>query len=169
MNETVASSNSNLKLWISGGVFTLVLTTVVGFIIFSSICPCTLTPGGLLFGAVDEVANTIWIDQAFGPPPDSDQSPSGFVCGTEGVHQIAAKVTDYSGGRTSFVGMWHSHPVSAGSPSETDIAAMIETLALAETAPRYSVMAIVGHAASAPDLRCHVFSRAEMRKLVGIA
>ena len=125
--------------------------------------------GGLLFGAVDEVANTIWIDQAFGPPPDSDQSPSGFVCGTEGVHQIAAKVTDYSGGRTSFVGMWHSHPVSAGSPSETDIAAMIETLALAETAPRYSVMAIVGHAASAPDLRCHVFSRAEMRKLVGIA
>ncbi|WP_031553078.1 ThiF family adenylyltransferase [Parvularcula oceani] len=121
--------------------------------------------GGLLFGAIDEVANTVWIDQAFGPPPDSDQSPSGFVCGTEGVHELAAKVVDDSGGRTSFVGMWHSHPVSAGSPSETDMAAMIKTLALADAAPRFSVMGIVGHAASQPDLRCFVFSRAEMRKL----
>ncbi|MFT6822335.1 MAG: hypothetical protein ACJA1Q_000118, partial [Pseudohongiellaceae bacterium] len=50
MKKAVVGSNTNLKLWIGGGVFVLLLTTAVGFTIFSSICPCTLTPGGLLFG-----------------------------------------------------------------------------------------------------------------------
>ena len=50
MNEAVTSNNRNLKLWLGGGVFAGFLTTVFGFMIFSSICPCTLTPGGLLFG-----------------------------------------------------------------------------------------------------------------------
>jgi hypothetical protein len=57
VNEAVAGSNRNLKLWIGGGVFPLLLTTAVGFMIFSSICPCTLTPGGLLFG--DRVATPV--------------------------------------------------------------------------------------------------------------
>ena len=60
MNETVVGSNRNLKLWISGGVFTLLLTAVAGFIIFSSICPCTLTPGGLLFGERVETPVDDW-------------------------------------------------------------------------------------------------------------
>ena len=60
MNEAVASNNRNLKLWLGGGVFALLLTTVVGFMIFSSICPCTLTPGGLLFGERVETPVDDW-------------------------------------------------------------------------------------------------------------
>jgi hypothetical protein len=60
VNETVAGSNRNLKHWLSGVVFALLLTTVVGFMIFSSICPCTLTPGGLLFGERVETPVDDW-------------------------------------------------------------------------------------------------------------
>ena len=42
--------NNRLKIWIGGGILATLSAGVIGFLIFSSICPCTLTPGGFLFG-----------------------------------------------------------------------------------------------------------------------
>jgi len=36
--------------WIVVGVLSLTFASVCAFLIFSSICPCTRTPGGILFG-----------------------------------------------------------------------------------------------------------------------
>ena len=55
MNETAAPNNNKLKLWISGCLAVLSVSIVVGFIIYSNICPCETSPGGFLFGEqVDE-------------------------------------------------------------------------------------------------------------------
>ncbi|CAN0490919.1 unnamed protein product, partial [Discosporangium mesarthrocarpum] len=43
-------SNSKSTLIIGGGLAALVLLAVIGFLIYSSICPCDRTPGGFLFG-----------------------------------------------------------------------------------------------------------------------
>ncbi|NKB32826.1 MAG: hypothetical protein GKR91_06980 [Pseudomonadales bacterium] len=50
MMEEASAKNRLLKLWIGGGLLTLALVSVSGFIIFSSICPCAVMPGGYLFG-----------------------------------------------------------------------------------------------------------------------
>lgn len=53
MSEAEATSptrQQNLKLLIGGGVAALLVIGVVGFLIYSSICPCDRTPGGFLFG-----------------------------------------------------------------------------------------------------------------------
>lgn len=47
--ETVSNS-SRLKIIIGGSLAGLVAIAVVGFLIYSSVCPCERTPGGFLFG-----------------------------------------------------------------------------------------------------------------------
>lgn len=42
--------NSRLKIIIGGSVAGLLAIAVVGFLIYSSVCPCDRTPGGFLFG-----------------------------------------------------------------------------------------------------------------------
>ncbi|MCG8413997.1 MAG: hypothetical protein MI746_07240 [Pseudomonadales bacterium] len=60
MNETVVDKTGNRKLWLGGGLAAFLLTILVGFVIFSSICPCRLTPGGLLFGDRVETPVADW-------------------------------------------------------------------------------------------------------------
>lgn len=48
--DTSVKKGINKKLWFGGGFAGLVIACGIGFLIFSSICPCTLTPGGFLFG-----------------------------------------------------------------------------------------------------------------------
>ena len=64
MNNTVTAGGINLKLWLGGGVLALLLAGFVGFLIFSSICPCTLTPGGYLFGDRVEEPVSDWTTTA---------------------------------------------------------------------------------------------------------
>jgi len=44
------SKKSNLKVLIASSLGVLVLVFIGGFVVFSSVCPCERTPGGLLFG-----------------------------------------------------------------------------------------------------------------------
>lgn len=60
MNATLASKNNRLTMWIGGGVFAILLAGTAGFLIFSSICPCAVSPGGLLFGDRVETPVTDW-------------------------------------------------------------------------------------------------------------
>ena len=64
--------------------------------------------GGLLFGERDDALRVLWISDVLGPPPDSDASPSGFVCGTAGVDEATEAIRERSRGASLPVGMWHT-------------------------------------------------------------
>lgn len=80
--------------------------------------------GGLLFGEMDDATQTITVTYALGPPPDSQSSPSGFVCGTSGVDAASAALLKASRGTHVPIGMWHTHPNGNPSASATDLAGM---------------------------------------------
>mgnify|MGYP003321354587 FL=1 len=48
--EQVIENKSNVKLILGGGAACVLVAGVIGFLIYSSICPCDRTPGGFLFG-----------------------------------------------------------------------------------------------------------------------
>jgi proteasome lid subunit RPN8/RPN11 len=119
--------------------------------------------GGLIFGEIDDSHRVIWIDSVSGPPPDSQASPEKFLCGTAGTKQVAAFRAKASGGSSRFIGIWHTHPVSRGRPSEDDLTAMFELLHLQEFTPRQVVMLIIGFAATEPTENYYLFRRNEFR------
>lgn len=80
--------------------------------------------GGLLFGEIDNATHTVTVTAAIGPPPDSRASPRGFVCGTAGTAQAAARLDDRSRGTHRPIGMWHTHPDGNPNASPTDLAGM---------------------------------------------
>lgn len=117
--------------------------------------------GGILLGEIDDALGIISVDVATGPPPDSKKSPELFECGIEGTHALCEFHAKESGNSTKFVGVWHTHPVSMPKPSAVDLSAMAQILHLQEKTPRHVVMLIVGHAASLPTWRFHLFRRNE--------
>ena len=80
--------------------------------------------GGHLYGEIDNATGTIAVTVALGPPPDSEASPRGFLCGTAGVDDAAAALHELSRGTHRPIGMWHTHPRGNPSGSPTDYAAM---------------------------------------------
>ena len=77
--------------------------------------------GGVLFGERDDAARTITVDEASGPPPDSTQSPTGFVRGTHGVGDLLETLGDASASsRATYLGDWHTHPNGTAELSSTD-------------------------------------------------
>ncbi len=119
--------------------------------------------GGLIFGEIDESHQTIWIDGLSGPPPDSEMSERQFLCGTAGTVALASRQRAASGGSSRFVGIWHTHPISRGKPSEEDMAAMAGLLLLQQNPPRHVVMVIVGFAATRPQPNHFLFHREDFR------
>jgi proteasome lid subunit RPN8/RPN11 len=117
--------------------------------------------GGLIFGEVDDSQQQIWIDSVSGPPPDSQASAEQFLCGTSGTKQLAASRARASGQSSKFIGIWHTHPISRGRPSEDDLNAMVQLLHFQEYTPRQVVMLIVGFAATAPVESYYLFRRSE--------
>ncbi len=124
--------------------------------------------GGLMLGEVDEAHRTIWIDRVTGPPPDSEASPERFLCGVEGTREIVARAAAASGGSSRFVGIWHTHPVSKGRPSDVDMQAMVQLLLLQNRPPRRTAMLIVGHSATEPLPAVFLFRRKDIR-IEGVA
>lgn len=117
--------------------------------------------GGLIFGEIDDSHQHIWIDSVSGPPPDSQASAEQFLCGTSGTKQLAAFRARASGQSSRFVGIWHTHPVSRGRPSEDDLKAMVQLLHFQDYTPRQVVMLIVGFAATRPVENYYLFRRNE--------
>jgi molybdopterin/thiamine biosynthesis adenylyltransferase/proteasome lid subunit RPN8/RPN11 len=117
--------------------------------------------GGLMFGEIDDSHRTIWIDSVSGPPPDSEASPEKFLCGTSGTRDLADLKAKASGGSSRFIGIWHTHPISRGRPSEDDLDAMIQLLHFQAFPPRQVLMLIVGFAATRPVYNHFLFRRDE--------
>lgn len=100
--------------------------------------------GGHLFGERNDAARVIWVSEASGPPPDSQASPNGFVCGIEGVAEASHDKSCSSGGAIRFVGMWHTHPHGSPQPSDTDYQTMRQIVdSPALSCPR-SLLLIIG-------------------------
>jgi proteasome lid subunit RPN8/RPN11 len=119
--------------------------------------------GGLLFGDIDDSHSRVFIDGVSGPPSDSEMSPERFLCGTAGTVALAARRRAVSGGTSRLIGIWHTHPVSRGQPSEEDLLAMVQLLHLQPKPPRQVAMLIVGFAESRPDPKVYVFHRDDFR------
>ena len=60
MTEATANSNSKLKIIIGGSLGGLLAIGIIGFLIYSSVCPCERTPGGFLFGESADAPVTDW-------------------------------------------------------------------------------------------------------------
>ena len=65
--------------------------------------------GGVLFGEIDEATRTVAVTAALGPPPDSEASADGFVCGVDGVAAAAEALLKDSRGTHRMIGWWHTH------------------------------------------------------------
>ena len=100
--------------------------------------------GGLLLGGVDHACRCIWIDEVSGPPPDSLLSEVHFDHGVEGVEELVSYHRQRSGKLTTFVGMWHSHPLGRAEPSPTDEAAMSALVTPISGGPSRALVLIVG-------------------------
>ena len=117
--------------------------------------------GGLIFGEIDDAHQVIWIDSVSGPPPDSAASETQFLCGTAGTKELNAFKSAASGKSSRFIGIWHTHPISRGRPSQDDLRAMLELLHFQEFPPRQVVMLIVGYAATRREENYYLYRRNE--------
>ena len=117
--------------------------------------------GGLIFGEIDDAHRVIWVDSVSGPPPDSTATETQFLCGTAGTKELSAFKVAASGKSTRFIGIWHTHPISRGRPSQDDLHAMLELLHFQEYPPRQVVMLIVGYAATRREENYYLYRRNE--------
>ncbi|MBH2008461.1 MAG: ThiF family adenylyltransferase [Xanthomonadaceae bacterium] len=117
--------------------------------------------GGLIFGEVDDAHQLIWVDSVGGPPPDSTANETQFLCGTAGTKELNAFKSAASGKSSRFIGIWHTHPISRGRPSQDDLHAMLELLHFQEFPPRQVVMLIVGYAATRREENYYLYRRNE--------
>lgn len=119
--------------------------------------------GGVLYGQRDDASGVVWIDQASGPPLDSEASEMGFLCGTLGVAEREAELRDRTEETTGFVGMWHTHPGGIPAPSEEDCRGMARLLEMSGGAAARVVLLIVGGQLTSPeDTRAYVFSKRDI-------
>jgi proteasome lid subunit RPN8/RPN11 len=117
--------------------------------------------GGLIFGEIDDAHQVIWVDSVSGPPPDSTANETQFLCGTAGTKELNEFKSAASGKSSRFIGIWHTHPISRGRPSQDDLQAMLELLHFQEYPPRQVVMLIVGYAAARREENYYLYRRNE--------
>jgi proteasome lid subunit RPN8/RPN11 len=84
--------------------------------------------GGLLLGQFDDACRIAWVSEATGPPDGSFASPLGLAVNTPAAREDVRERSRQTGGLTSFVGLWHTHPAGSAWPSEIDIEAMNKLL-----------------------------------------
>ncbi len=114
--------------------------------------------GGVLFGEIDELLETIWISDLLGPPSDSSASHQGFNCGTQGVSEYEEYVNKRSRGSVRYLGMWHTHPGGEPVPSPTDFEAMRTLVENYGSKNAKTVMLIVGGSVDNIRIGAYVFS-----------
>ena len=108
---------------------------------------------------MDDFLRTVWIDHILDAPSDSSFSKSKFICGVQRVAETITKFKESTRGALSYLGTWHTHPVSTGSPSVDDIHAAFSLLHDNKKPRRNIVFLIVGFASTNPDIRSFVFNR----------
>ena len=60
MLGSIIEDKGKLKIWVGAGASGFILVLIIGFLIFSRVCPCEVTPGGLLFGETVDTPILDW-------------------------------------------------------------------------------------------------------------
>lgn len=118
--------------------------------------------GGILLGEFDEVLKLIWVDFILDAPTDSEFSEQSFICGTRDVDENIRKLKKESKGALNYLGTWHTHPISAGEPSEKDLSAAYSLLHEFEKPRRFITFIIIGFSSDKPEFKVHVFNRDQL-------
>ncbi len=78
--------------------------------------------GGVLLGTYDMERKIIYIVDALPSPPDSEEWPTLYIRGCEGLSEKVTKLSQKVHGMINYIGEWHTHPDGAGTcPSNDDI------------------------------------------------
>ncbi len=105
--------------------------------------------GGVLLGVYDLDRKTIYVVDTIPSPPDSEEWPTLYIRGSEGLLEEVQNVAKRTGGQLEYVGEWHSHPDgSATRPSPDDIKVFAWLTEHMATAGLPALMAIVGEQAT---------------------
>lgn len=75
--------------------------------------------GGVLLGSIFLNAKTIVITDILDAPPDSTETRTEFILGTEGLEKQIKDIEHKTNGKVTYLGTWHSHPFGGGA-SNTD-------------------------------------------------
>lgn len=77
--------------------------------------------GGVLVGHHDQEHRILYVADALPSPPDSEEWPTVYIRGCEGLRDEVRRIEDCTGGMLTYVGEWHSHPDGRGvAPSDED-------------------------------------------------
>lgn len=77
--------------------------------------------GGVLLGSFDLQRKIAYVVDTIASPPDSEEWPTLYIRGHEGLRDAIDKVDRVTGGALHYVGEWHSHPDGAAcTPSDDD-------------------------------------------------
>ena len=78
--------------------------------------------GGVLLGTYDLERKIIYIVDALPSPPDSEEWPTLYIRGCEGLCEMVTNLSKKVHGMIAYIGEWHTHPDGAGaSPSNDDL------------------------------------------------
>jgi hypothetical protein len=66
--------------------------------------------GGVLIGSYDLPSKTVYVVDTIPSPPDSEEWPTLYIRGSEGLRAKVSGITDMTAGQLEYVGEWHSHP-----------------------------------------------------------
>ncbi len=76
--------------------------------------------GGVLLGFFDTKRKLIYISDTVASPPDSQEWPTLYIRGCQGLREQVAALAHKSDGVLEYVGEWHSHPNGASTAASLD-------------------------------------------------
>jgi hypothetical protein len=101
--------------------------------------------GGVLLGSYDMERRVVYIAHALPAPPDSEEWPTLYIRGSEGLAQNVVALTKTVHNMLEYVGEWHSHPEGASTaPSQDDLKVLAWIKSRLETDGLPGVMMIMG-------------------------
>lgn len=78
--------------------------------------------GGIIVGGIDHDRRRIYATFALSSPADSEEKPTRYVRGIEGMRRKADEIIERTAGNMVYLGEWHSHPKgSPTAPSSDDL------------------------------------------------
>ncbi|MBB1287068.1 Mov34/MPN/PAD-1 family protein [Flavisolibacter sp. BT320] len=66
--------------------------------------------GGILIGGYDFERKRIYLVDSVLSPKDSEETPTGYVRGREGLKEVTARIHQQTANHLVYAGEWHSHP-----------------------------------------------------------
>jgi integrative and conjugative element protein (TIGR02256 family) len=125
--------------WITG--------TAVDAVLHAAADAEPLETGGLLMGYHTADCLEVVITDIVGPGPDAVHASDAFTPDYPYHERMVAELYESSGGTTTYLGDWHTHPGGTPSPSKTDTAALRQIARSPEARAPEPIMGI----AAGPD------------------